>query len=137
MKITETDASLKRKCKEVTEDMSFWCQEFKEYVQNKKCMSLTASQVGKRHRIIAVKNRSRKKVFILVNPSIVHQSKKLVDSEERTLSKNAARTLHKQRPIWVTIQYMTPDLKKTKSKTFWNRQAAAALHAMDIIDGQL
>ena len=137
MKIQATPSSLKQKSKEVTKDCTEFCEEFKSFVKGHKCMSLTAAQVGKFIRVIAVKNKSRKKTFVLVNPSILSESKKKIVSEERTLDKVNVATLKKMRPLWVVIQYQTPDLSKTKKKVFLHRQAAAACHALDILDGNL
>ena len=137
MKITATPSSLNKRSKEVTTDITKFCDEFHDFVMSHKCMSLTSAQVGKFQRVIAVKNRSRKKAFILTNPVILKESGHKVISEERTLDSLSATTIKRRRPIWVVIQYQTPDLSKRKKKVFFNRQAAAACHAIDILDGTL
>ena len=137
MKITATLESLRKKSKEVTMDATEFCAEFKDFVKEHSCMSLTAPQVGKNLSIMAVKYRQPTRVYILVNPSIVKQGKKLVESKERTLDIKQPVMLTKQRPTWVVMQYQTPNLKHNKRRVFLGRRAAAALHAYEILNGTL
>ena len=137
MKICASLEQLRKKARTCDTDVTEWCKEFKEFIKSHACMSMTAPQVGTNRAIMAVKYRRPTRIYILVNPEVVKQGKKLVESKERTLDTKQPVTLTKQRPTWVVMQYQSPDLKHTKRKAFMGRRAAAALHAYEILNGTL
>lgn len=137
MKLCKTPQSLKRTSKEVVDDATAFVEEFGEFCLRKKCMALAASQVGKFDRVVAVKNRSRKKVTVMVNPEIVKRSKFTATKPEGSASMDRTVQVPKERPLYVVVAYDLPDLSKRVRKAFWGRQAAAACHVIDMLDGIL
>ena len=127
----------KRKASYCTTEVVDFCKKFKQFVKQKACMSLTAPQIGQSISVMAVKYRRPTRVYVLVNPAIKAAGKKLVVSKERTLDVNALRVITKKRPTWVILTYDTPDLKHRRQRLFLGRRAAAALHAYDILQGEL
>lgn len=136
MKLTGTIGQLKKKSKMVTEDITEFSKNFEEFILNKKCAALAASQVGVFSRVVGVKSRSRKRVCIMINPVIIKASKHVITKPESCISLGSS-TKEVERPLWVTIAYQTPNLKTTKHKTFYGRRAAAACHVVDMLDGIL
>lgn len=136
MKLTGTIGQLRKKSKMVTEDATEFSKNFEEFILNKKCVALAASQVGNFSRIVGVKNRSRKRVCIMINPVIIKASKRTVKKPESCVSLGPS-IVDMERPTWVKVAYQTPDLKKTKHKVFRGRLAAAACHVIDMLDGIL
>ena len=137
MKICASPEQLRKTARTCDIDVTKYCEEFKEFVKTHSCMSMTAPQVGTNYAIMAVKYRRPTRVYILVNPAIKAQGKKMVQSVERTLDTHAPVSLKKQRPVWVILTYMTPNLKHKKQRLFVGRRAAAALHAYEILQGTL
>lgn len=140
MKLNKDITSYRRisaeiECNKLDTYKSF-CDEFYEFTINKKCLGLAAPEVNKFIRIICIKNRSRKNATLMINPGIVKQSKKIVQSAEHCLIPGASQELHKQRPSWVQVVYATPE-GKVKKKTFRRRFAAATCHCIDLLDGIL
>ena len=136
MKLKGDRRTLSRKSAEVTEDCSKFCEDFSKFILSKRCAALSASQVGSFLRIIGIKSKSKKRVKILVNPTIIKASNHYVTKPESCVSLGI-RTVEVKRPMWVKVSYYTPDLRKYKSMFFFKRRAAAACHVIDMLDGKL
>ena len=137
MKLCKNPITLKRKSKSVDYNVTAFCEEFGQFCLKKKCMGLAASQVGRFDRIVAVKDKSRKHVTVMVNPVIVRKSHFTATRPEGSASMDKSVQVPKTRPLYVIVEYDTPDLSKRVRKHFWARQAAAACHVIDMLDGIL
>ena len=121
----------------MTKDESKFCNEFSRFLMHRACMALSASQVGNFIRVVGVKNRSRKKCTIMVNPVVIKSSKSMVTKEERCLLGDGNYIIaNVERPKWVRVEYDEPSLNKRCKTTFRGRLAAAACHVIDLTNGK-
>lgn len=138
MKLKGDIAYLRHALNEVTGPVTKWCEEFKQFVLKTKCMSLCASQIGVRDRIVCVKNKSRKNAVVMVNPKVVFASKhKQKKRLETCMAGHGTLKAEVARPSIIIAKYNTPDLAHRRTRMFVGRQAAAACHVIDMCDGKL
>ena len=139
--LQEGNPALKKVCEEVQEidgrvlkivnDTAY------TMLKSQKAIALSANQIGYDKRIVAIRSRDNASVFVLINPTIVKKSKRIVNSPEACLSVDrTSRVFNVSRHKAVTVTYM--DLKgRYKKKEFKRRNALVIQHEIDHLNGIL
>lgn len=104
-------------------------------LKNSRAAALAANQVGYTKQVITM--RYGDDVLVLINPSVVKKSKRVLNSLEGCLSiKHTTQQYTVKRNSSLTVRFL--DIKgREKTKTFKRRQALVIQHEIDHLNGVL